>query len=50
MSNGPGKGDKWREHFDYKNFRTNMDLISGEHKIKPKTVKKLKHGHTRYTY
>ena len=45
-----GKGDKWREDFDFKKFHTNMDEISGE-KIQP-VIKKVvkKKNKTTYTY
>jgi hypothetical protein len=45
-----GKGSKWRKHFDFKKYYTNMVLISGESiKTNPKKIIK-KHGKTRYVY
>lgn len=50
MSEGAGKGSKWRKDFDFEKYYTNMDIISGDLPA-PKLKKVIKkNGKTRFVY
>lgn len=44
-----GKGDDWRENFNFQKYWTNFPTLTGEHEIKAIKVEN-KQGKIRYTY
>ena len=47
---GAGKGDSWRENFDFMKYWDNWGQIKKSNNDKKTNIKKLKHGKIRYTY